>query len=89
MSAHHSALSIAGSVQRERANAPSERRNAYIAGMPTYVRDVLRYVALGGSVLPSHAVRERRMNADRGAFAYPRCYLFRVSFGLNTVTLNP
>jgi len=65
VSAHHSALSIARSVQRERANAPSQRRNAYIAGMPTYVRDVLRYVALGGSGLPSHAVRERRMKRGR------------------------
>lgn len=86
VSAHHSALSIARSVQRERANAPSQRRNAYIAGMPTYVRDVLRYVALGGSGLPSHAVRERRMKRGRaGRRAVPTLlplpYLFCFAFG--------
>lgn len=79
VSAHHSALSIARSVERERANAPSQRRNAYIAGMPTYVRDVLRYVALGGSGLPSHAVRERRMKTR--CRSLPLLYLFCFAFG--------
>jgi len=79
VSAHHSGLSIARSVQRERANTPSQRRNAYIAGMPTYVRDVLRYVALGGSGLPSHAVR--RMKTRCRYLNRSAAYLFCFAFG--------
>ena len=81
VSAHHSALSIARSVQRERANAPSQRRNAYIAGMPTYVRDALRYVAFGGSGLPSHTVRERRMKTRCRYLTARAAYLFCFAFG--------